>query len=186
MLGGARAAPIVVSLNHLICAQENRARDREAEHLGSLEVDNEVERGGLLDRQRGGLRALEDLVHVGGRAPLQLKSVRTINHETAGLHVLPQAIYRWQATLHRKLSDLSYLIRENGVRENHQPARLLPGHRRESAVDLLGNPRLQSLKPQRQGPSGNLRLSQLRCTSWIGRIPEDGHARELGNYLLEH
>ena len=122
-------------------------RNREAERLRGLEVDDEVERDGLLDRQRGRLRTLEDLVHVGGRAPLQRKSVRAINHETADLHVLPQAIYRWQATLHRKLCDLSYLIREDRVRENQQCARPLPGHRRERALDLLGNRRLQSLKP---------------------------------------
>ena len=52
---------------------------------------------------------------------------------------------------------------EYGVRENHERARPLPGHRREGAVDLLGNPRLESLKPHPQSPSCNLRLSQLGC-----------------------
>jgi len=41
--------------------------------------------------------------------------------------VLAVPIYRWQAPLHRELCDLSSLIREYGVRENHEraPARSL-------------------------------------------------------------
>ena len=36
-------------------------RDREAERLGGLEIDDQLEFGRLLDRQIGGLGALEDL-----------------------------------------------------------------------------------------------------------------------------
>src|SRR6266851_4147666 len=46
--------------DYLVRAQQQRRWDRQAEHIGGLEVDDEVEVGGLLDRQVGGLRALED------------------------------------------------------------------------------------------------------------------------------
>jgi hypothetical protein len=48
---------------------------------------------GLLDRQVGGLGALEGLVHIGGGAPVQIKRVWAIGHETAGLRVLRQPVH---------------------------------------------------------------------------------------------
>src|SRR5713101_3034376 len=37
--------------DHLVCLEEERRGDGEAERLGSLEIDNELELGGLLHRQ---------------------------------------------------------------------------------------------------------------------------------------
>src|SRR6266567_3758733 len=75
--------------DQLICPKQERLRDRQPEGLGGLEVDDELELAGLLDRQVGGLRALEDLVHESSRAPLQVEIVCAIGHKTAGLRVLP-------------------------------------------------------------------------------------------------
>ena len=44
----------------VVRSQEQRRRDREAERLGGLEVDDQLELGGLLDGQVGGLGALEN------------------------------------------------------------------------------------------------------------------------------
>src|SRR5215472_5925586 len=102
------------SLNHPIRSLQQRGRHREAERLGGLEVDDEFELAGLLDRKVGGLRALEDFVHEGGSAPLQVKRAWAIKHKTAGLRVLAHPIYRGQAPLRRELCDLSSLIRKYG------------------------------------------------------------------------
>src|SRR6266851_1189428 len=56
-------------LDHLIRPQQERLGDREAEGLGGLEVDDQLERRRLLDRQVARLRTLEDLVDVGGSTP---------------------------------------------------------------------------------------------------------------------
>ena len=44
-------------LDHLVCAQEQRLWNREAKRFGSFEIDHELESGGLLDRQIGGVGA---------------------------------------------------------------------------------------------------------------------------------
>src|SRR6266850_3568859 len=60
------------SFDHLIRAEQERRRDREAQRLGGPQVDHELELRGLLDRQVGRLGAFEDLVYVRCRAPVQI------------------------------------------------------------------------------------------------------------------
>ena len=55
----------VASFDHLVGGDEQRRRHGEAEHLGGLAIDDELELGRLHDRQVGGLRALEDAASVG-------------------------------------------------------------------------------------------------------------------------
>ena len=51
-------------LDHLIRPQQNRLRDREAERLRGLEVEDKLEFRGLLDWQIGGPSSAEDLDQV--------------------------------------------------------------------------------------------------------------------------
>ena len=52
-------------LDHLVGPPQHRLRDRQPQRLGGLEIDDQLELGGLLDGQVAGLGALEDFVHVG-------------------------------------------------------------------------------------------------------------------------
>jgi len=54
------------SLNDLVRALQQRLRDGDAERLCGLQVDRELELRWLLDRDIGGLRALENLVDEAG------------------------------------------------------------------------------------------------------------------------
>src|SRR6202158_3010316 len=73
------------SLDHLIRPLEERLGDRQAEGLGGLEVDDQLELRWLLDGQVGGFRALEDLVHVHGRTAEQVEVIGTVADEGPGL-----------------------------------------------------------------------------------------------------
>src|SRR6266478_2659044 len=59
-------------IDHLIRPLQERRRDRQAEGLGGLRVDDQLELGRLLYGQVAGLGALENLVHVDGGAPKQI------------------------------------------------------------------------------------------------------------------
>src|SRR5713101_2376784 len=90
-----------------------------------------------------------------------------------------------RAALCREGCDPFSLTEEHRVHQGEERAGALSSHRREGSVDFPGSMRLQGLKPHRQCPGYDLRLSQLRCVTWIGWIPEDGHPRDLKHYLLE-
>src|SRR5262249_26959972 len=62
-------------LDHLVRAQEQVPRNREAERLGGLHVDDKLELGRLFDRQISRLRAFEDLVDIGCRVAEQRGAV---------------------------------------------------------------------------------------------------------------
>jgi len=53
-----------ISVNHRISLCDEERRHCEAKCLGGLKIDNQLELGGLLNRQVGGFGALEDLSEV--------------------------------------------------------------------------------------------------------------------------
>jgi len=59
---------IVGSPDDLIRLEQDGRGNREAEALGRLEVDHQLECGGLFDGQVGGLGPLQELIHIGGGA----------------------------------------------------------------------------------------------------------------------
>jgi hypothetical protein len=60
----------ITLLDHLVSGDEQSLRHRDAERLGGLEIDHQLEFRGLLNRKIAGLRALENLVHVLGKTLL--------------------------------------------------------------------------------------------------------------------
>ena len=71
------------SLDHVIRPLQERRRDREAERLGGLEVDDQLELTGLLDGEVARLRALQDLVHVSDCPRVHAGQVRAIRDKPA-------------------------------------------------------------------------------------------------------
>ena len=59
------------SFDHLVGAEQHAPWDLEAERLGGLQVDDQLELGRLLERDVARLRALENLVDETRRAPGQ-------------------------------------------------------------------------------------------------------------------
>src|SRR6266852_2669198 len=69
-----REGPGVVSLDDLVRPRQHRLRDCQAEGLGGLEIDGQLELRRLLDGKLCRLGTFEDLVDVSRRAPEQIWS----------------------------------------------------------------------------------------------------------------
>jgi hypothetical protein len=81
---GGRSSP-----NHLGRLEEEGWGNSDPKGLGRLQVDHQRECGGLLDRQIGGVGAIEELPHGGSGAPELLRQAHPLCHEAAGLQNLP-------------------------------------------------------------------------------------------------
>src|SRR6266849_9075007 len=77
------------SFDYLIGSQQERRRDRQADGLGRPVVDHQLELCGLLDREVSRISPLQDLIHVGGGAPVQVWVIRPKGHEATRLDELP-------------------------------------------------------------------------------------------------
>jgi hypothetical protein len=71
------------SFEHLIRPRQQRRRDREAEGLGSLEVDQQLELRRLLNGKVARSCAFENAVHVDRSAAKLFRGVHTVRSETA-------------------------------------------------------------------------------------------------------
>src|SRR5260370_34957814 len=63
---------------------QERLRDREAERLRGLEVDDELEFGRQLHRQFAGFGALEDEIDVRGCSAVEIGQIDAVGNKTSG------------------------------------------------------------------------------------------------------
>src|SRR5262245_12791660 len=120
-----RAPPDDGLLDDLIRPRQERRRDRQTERFGGLQIDQQVELGGLLDGQVAGLGAFEGAVHIAGGAPAGLWKVWTVLHEIADGSKTRLASHRRQAMLEGDPSDFLASAPGVGTRQGQYTTRLL-------------------------------------------------------------
>jgi hypothetical protein len=82
------------SLDHLLRPHEHYRRNRKTNLLRGLEIDYQLELRWLLHGQIAGLCSLKDFVHVVCDAPVDVREVRPVVHETTSLYSLFVAVHR--------------------------------------------------------------------------------------------
>src|SRR5262245_24810287 len=72
------------SLDHLVSGRERLVGHGEAERLGGLEVDDQLDFPGFIDWQVGRLRSLEYAASVKADVVVRLRKIAPVAHQTAG------------------------------------------------------------------------------------------------------
>src|SRR5882757_1018626 len=92
-------------LNDLVDLLTDRVRYREAKGFRRRKVQDRLELAWRLNRQFGGLRALEYAVGVTGGAPVQIGKADAVGQQAARLDEIPEGVDRWQPVRRRKPDD---------------------------------------------------------------------------------
>jgi hypothetical protein len=80
--------------DRLVGATEQRERECDAERLGGLQVDVQLDFSCLLDRQVGGLFTLEDAAGIDAGLSKNVCNVSAVAHQAAGRHRLAHMVNR--------------------------------------------------------------------------------------------
>ena len=105
----------LLSLNHLVCTQQQRWWDREAERLGGLEVDDQLESRGLQNRQIGRFGAFENPAGIDAKLTICVGNAGSIGRQGTSGGELSQLRNRGQRVAGCKGDDLCALVGEKGI-----------------------------------------------------------------------
>src|SRR5262249_25839811 len=122
------------SFYDLIHPQQQRRRDGEAEGLGGLHIDDQLELCRLLDREIGSLGAFEDAIDIGRHTPRDPCLTAAIRHQTAVFDLLGPLVYGGQPVLRDEIDDPLSVPHERGTVGDAKSGRPLGRHSAEGAV----------------------------------------------------
>src|SRR5262249_46083760 len=97
-------------LDHLVSAGEQRRRHGEADRPGSLQIDDELELGGLQDREVCWFFALEDAAGINTDLAIAIRIARSVAHQSAGFGKLAEGIDRGHSVTHRQRGQLDAAV----------------------------------------------------------------------------
>jgi hypothetical protein len=100
-------------LDHLIRPLEERRRDRQAESLGGLEVDHQLELRGLFNGQVAGPRTLQYFVDILGSASIVAGEIWRVGHQQAVMRQSTEGTDGRHTVTCRELSNLYEFCRAN-------------------------------------------------------------------------
>src|SRR5262249_50064511 len=173
--------PPFTSFNHLVGDCEEPSWQAEAECLGGVEIDHELEFGRLHDRQVRRLRALDDAANIDTSQAISLGDACSVAHQTTGFGKVTQGIDRRDPVVSRQRSELNATVVEQRAGTYQQRINRLLGKLRKGRINVTAGGSFEDfdLLPDGQGRSLNVRDKGL-CGREVGI---DQHANAYGSWL---
>ena len=175
---GEAVTPSRSLLDHLVGAGEQHWWNLQTERFRGLEVDHQLDLGRPLDRQVGGLGALEYLIHVDRGVAVVLHSVGPVAHQPAFLDVQPAEIDRRQLRLGRQFHDPPALGGEGRIWRDQQRLGFRLHESGERRFEVVGLVELVRHQRDRGARRGVLCLAPLRHMQRVADIDQDRDPRQ--------
>src|SRR6267142_1647930 len=178
---GGRPSP---SLDHSIGPQQHRRRDGKAERLRGLQVEDQLERRGLLDGEIRRLGAVEDLVHQTRRLASELTVGRGVGGQSATFREKRSVEHGRQPLLLRRVQDEPGNVQRDEPRRE-DAVRVTFSNLRERRLRFLFGPQRSLDEREAQAPRRVPIRRQLRDDIGVRRVIGQEHALEPGHQLAE-
>jgi hypothetical protein len=123
-------------LDHLVGGGQQRFGDGEAERLGGLEVDHQLELGRLRDRHLIGLLSPKDVASINSDLAKHLYDTRSIAHQPASIGKDAIPVDRSDLMPRRKRCDVSATSRKERVGGNYQRINFILHHVSKGLIKL--------------------------------------------------
>ena len=145
-------------------------RHGDAERLGGLEVDDQLDFGGLLNRQVGRLLALENPAGVEADQAVQIRIAASVAHQAAGRGELAILVDRRHRVAGVSAASCSLLASEECIGADHERAGLQLVQGCEGGIDVALGAGMQDveLQPERRGPPPASLSTVSRRSDWSG------------------
>src|SRR5215467_5303671 len=147
-------------LDHLVRPCQERRRDREAKRLRRLEVDHQLELGGLLDGEVCRLRASEDPVDISGCTTEIVRDAYAIRYEAPVFHKPSPSVHGGQAARCGEIDNPSSMDSFEGSSNYKERTNSFPRHRGEGGLEIVLTPNPCQPQPHAQGPPRSLQFLQ--------------------------
>src|SRR5215475_6413132 len=135
--------PILKSFNHLVGAGQQLVGDGQAERPGSLEIDDQLVLGRLLNGQVGRLFALENTSDVDRGLANRFRNVVSVAHKAAVLDEIPGWVIRGDRMARRERDDMIAPVDEKPTDIDQERATTPLGGGRESRIDFFDGAGMQ-------------------------------------------
>src|SRR5262245_53644193 len=183
----AARGPSTPSFDYLIDATEDRDWEGEAEPLGGLEVDDQLDFGDLLDRQVGGFLALENAARVEATQAKHVAEVGSIAHEASRGSEFGILVDRRNPVAECQCGELFDSAGEECVGNNDESAGAQLDQGRESRIDLPFRARIQNVELQPKPARRYLQLLGLGLAKlWALWVDEQGDSNCCRDNLVQH
>src|SRR4051812_40243749 len=177
--------PAISSLDYLVGEGEQRRRHGETKHPRGSGVDNQLEFGGLHDRQVRWLLALEDAARIDAHLTISILQVRSVAHQTAGFSNSTRPKYRRASVASRQDCQLDTAAAKKRASADEQSIWPLVQKDCEGRIDLAAGAGVDHLDVQPHRASSCLDVPDQGFGWRKGRIDEGTNANGRGCHFAQ-
>src|SRR5262245_16512122 len=173
------------SLDHLVGATRQRKRDSDAERLGGLETEDQLDfRGKLHDRDVSRLLAFENAPGVDAAQTICVRSIASVAHQTTSGGKLSKLVDRWNAVAEGECAELRGVAAEHRVGgADHECGCSQLRYCCESRFEVGFRARVEYMKLHTEFIGYGLEVFRQRRSEWTCQVEEQSKGRRPGEQL---